>query len=169
MEHICSVRRIFYFILFAYLIFGVHIGLGLFATSAATLIFALIDPDAPYWQYGFPAAVISVFGADFTFACGTLFIAKIALPHEQSVAAAIYQTVVSFGISVGLSITTVAQVAGMKKEADRLGISIAPDALAKDIPPSILLKGYRTAQFAALAFGLCGQYGFSLFIQNMQD
>ena len=91
------------------------------------------------------------------------------MPSEQSAAAAIYQTIVSFGISVGLSITTVAQVAGMMKEADRLGVSIASDALAKDIPPSILLKGYRTAQFAALAFGLCGQYGVSVFIQNMPD
>src|ERR1700761_9247298 len=125
MEHTYSVRRISYSLLFVYLIVGVHIALGLFATSAATLIFALIDPNAPYWQSGFPSAVISVFGADFTFACGTLFIAKIALPSEQSAAAAIYQTIVSFGISVGLSITTVAQVAGMMKEADRLGVSIA--------------------------------------------
>ncbi|KAK0206052.1 putative efflux transporter [Desarmillaria ectypa] len=36
--------------------------------------------------FGFPVAVLSVIGANFVFAAGTLFIVKVSLPHEQSVA-----------------------------------------------------------------------------------
>jgi drug/metabolite transporter (DMT)-like permease len=132
--------------------------MGLFATTAAALLYALMDPSAPYWQYGFPAAIICVLGADFAFACGTLFIAKIAQPHEQSVAGAIFQTIMALGTSVGLSITTVAEVAGMNAEARRLGVTVAPDAIVTQIPPSVLLKGYRTAQLAGVAFGACGEF-----------
>jgi hypothetical protein len=52
----------------------------------------VVRPSQPYWAYGFPSAILSVFGADFVFAAGTLFIAKVALPHEQSVAGALFQT-----------------------------------------------------------------------------
>jgi hypothetical protein len=45
-----------------------------------------------YWAFGFPAAIFAVFGADFVFACGSIFIAKVSLPHEQSVSGAIFQT-----------------------------------------------------------------------------
>lgn len=55
---------------------------------------AIIHPAAVYWAYGFPAFFLSVWAADFVFACGTLFFAKIAHPHEQSVAGGIFQTVI---------------------------------------------------------------------------
>jgi hypothetical protein len=116
-----------------------------------------MDPSAPYWQYGFPAAIICVLGADFSYACGTLFIAKIAHPPERSVAGAIFQTIMSLGTSVGLSITTIAEVAGMKSEARKLGITVASDATVAQIPPAVLLKGYRSAQLAGVAFGVCGE------------
>jgi hypothetical protein len=32
--------------------------------SMAPLLFALIDDKSPYWAFGFPAAALSVFGAD---------------------------------------------------------------------------------------------------------
>lgn len=52
----------------------------------------MVDPSETYWAYGLPSAILSVFGADFVFSAGTLFIAKVALPHEQSVAGALFQT-----------------------------------------------------------------------------
>ena len=61
-------------------------------TAVANLLFAVIKVSAPYWAFGFPSAILSVFGADFVFAAGTLFVAKISLPHEQSVAGALFQT-----------------------------------------------------------------------------
>lgn len=33
-----------------------------------------------------------VFGADFVYAAGTIFVAKIVLPHEQSLAGGLFQT-----------------------------------------------------------------------------
>lgn len=115
-------------------------------------------------MYGFPAAITCVLGADFAFACGTLFIAKIARPSEQSVAGAIFQTIVALGTSVGLSITNVAQIGGMKSEAERLGLSVNVDAPVTEIPPAVLLKGYRLAQWTGFAFGACGRIRSSMIL-----
>ena len=66
--------------------------LGTTLTASANVFFAVVRPSETYWAYGLPSAVLSVFGADFVFSAGTLFIAKVALPHEQSVAGALFQT-----------------------------------------------------------------------------
>lgn len=122
------------------------------------MLFAIIKPDAPYWAFGFPAAVVAVFGADFAFACGTLFIARVALPNEQSVAGALFQTVTALGTSFGLAITTIGQVAGMNAEARRMGVRVDTNATVLEIPRNILLKGYRDAQWTAFAFGVTGMF-----------
>lgn len=70
--------------------FSLAIGTAL--TGCAALLFAVINPDAVYWAYGFPSAIIAVVGADFVFACGTIYVAKNCLPHEQSVGGAVFQT-----------------------------------------------------------------------------
>ena len=70
----------------------VYIAFGTAATGFGALLFAIIKPESPYWTYGFPSFILSVWGVDFIFACGTLFVAKIALPHEQSVAGGIFTT-----------------------------------------------------------------------------
>ena len=62
--------------------------LGTVLTGSANLLLAVIDTSSTYWAFGFPAAIISVFGADFVFAAGSIFIAKVALPIEQSMAGA---------------------------------------------------------------------------------
>jgi len=66
--------------------------LGTTLSASANIFFAVVNPSQTYWAYGLPSAILSVFGADFVFAAGTLFIAKVALPHEQSVAGALFQT-----------------------------------------------------------------------------
>ncbi|CAE6451293.1 unnamed protein product [Rhizoctonia solani] len=70
----------------------VLIGVGCFFTGLAALLFAVIVPSETYWAFGFPAAAVVVFGADFMFATGSIFVAKIALPHEQSLAGGIFNT-----------------------------------------------------------------------------
>jgi nitrate/nitrite transporter NarK len=65
---------------------------GTGATIIACLLFSIIVPSTTYWAYAFVAIVVSVMGADFVFAAGALFIAKFALPHEQSVAGALFNT-----------------------------------------------------------------------------
>lgn len=61
-------------------------------TSLSGLLFAIINPPTTYWAYDFPAACASVFGVDFVFASGTLFIAKVSSPSEQSLAGGLFQT-----------------------------------------------------------------------------
>ncbi|KAJ6468232.1 hypothetical protein C8R45DRAFT_792875, partial [Mycena sanguinolenta] len=56
---------------------------------------------------GFVAPIVSVFGADFVFASGTLFVAKVALPHEQSLAGGLFQTLTQLGTAFGLANTTI--------------------------------------------------------------
>lgn len=66
--------------------------IGTAFTAVANLLFAVIQVEATYWAFGFPAAILSVFGADFVFAAGSLFVAKVSLLHEQSVSGALLQT-----------------------------------------------------------------------------
>ena len=65
---------------------------GAVGTTTACLLFAIIDPSTTYWAYAFVGTCISVMGPDLVFTAGTLFIAKFALPHEQSVAGALLNT-----------------------------------------------------------------------------
>ncbi|CAG7851836.1 SubName: Full=Related to aminotriazole resistance protein {ECO:0000313/EMBL:CCA74681.1} [Serendipita indica DSM 11827] len=143
------------------------LALGTTATSLSALLFALINPSAPYWAFGFPAAVICVVGADFVFACGTLFIAKTAYQSEQSVAGALFQTVTALGTSLGLAITTIADSVGASAEARRMGVVLAHDATAAQIPPNVLLRGLRSAQFASFSFGICGLLVVVLFLHGI--
>jgi len=77
-----------------------YLAMGTLGTAGACILFALINPRATYWAFGFPATVLSVFGVDFVFTAGTLYNAKISLPHEQSLAAALFQTMVQVCVCV---------------------------------------------------------------------
>ncbi|TFK34264.1 major facilitator superfamily domain-containing protein [Crucibulum laeve] len=114
------------------------IGIGTISTSIAGVLFATIIPSASYWAFGFPAGFLSVVGADFVFASGTLFIAKAAYPHEQSVAGALFQTMTQLGTAVGVTVTTVVfnRVTMQKKEG-------------KDN-----LNSYKAAQWTSFAFAI---------------
>ncbi len=70
---------------------------GTLITACAAIFFAEIDPDATYWAYGFPSAIFSVVGADFVFAAGSIFVARIVEPHEQSLSGALFQTMYQVG------------------------------------------------------------------------
>src|SRR5882757_1669304 len=56
------------------------------------ILFAVINPSVTYWAFSFPSTILIVFGADFVYSCGTIFIAKTVLPHEHSVGGALFQT-----------------------------------------------------------------------------
>jgi hypothetical protein len=66
--------------------------MGALGTSIACLLFAIVDPKVIYWGYCFPAIVLSVMGVDVVYTAGTLYVAKISLPHEQSLSGALFQT-----------------------------------------------------------------------------
>ncbi|KAG5653775.1 hypothetical protein H0H81_010616 [Sphagnurus paluster] len=118
--------------------------IGTAGTSLACLLFAVIQPDAVYWAFGFPGAVVAVIGADFVFASGTLFIAKVAEPHEQSLAGALFQTMTQLGTSLGVTVTTVIfNSVTQQKAATGSGSEALPT-----------LESYKAAQWGAFGFGM---------------
>jgi hypothetical protein len=66
------------------------LGIGTLTTSVAITLFSISKPSMSYWDLEFSAMWLSVLGVDFVFPSGSLFIAKFALPHEQSMAGALF-------------------------------------------------------------------------------
>ncbi|KAH8104781.1 efflux transporter [Cristinia sonorae] len=128
------------------------IALGCICTAIAGILLALINTSAPYWAFGFPSAIIVVIGADFVFAGGTLFVAKLALPHEQSVAGGLYQTMAMLGQAFGLAISTIVFDRVRSTESSKLGVTI--DKLGLNAPREAQLKAYRATSWTMVGFSL---------------
>ncbi|KAH8109878.1 MFS general substrate transporter [Phellopilus nigrolimitatus] len=127
---------------------------GTLLTGLAGLLFAVIVPSAPYWAFGFPAAICSVFGADFVFACGTIFVAKVSAPHEQSLAGGLFQTLTQLGTALGLAATTIVHNTVLRSETNESGRDIQLDA-------------YRAAQWMVFAFGAFASILALLFLRGV--
>ncbi|ELU40379.1 serine carboxypeptidase s28 domain-containing protein [Rhizoctonia solani AG-1 IA] len=82
------------------------------------------------------------------FATGSLFVAKIALPHEQSLAGGIFNTVNQLGTAFGLAIASV-----VSDTVHRRALRESGDELGS------LLRGYRAAFWTCFGFGTVGQCG----------
>lgn len=117
------------------------LGVGTLSTVVACLLFAIIIPDVTYWAFSFPAICLGVLGADFVFTAGTLFIAKYALPHEQSVAGALFNTMTQLGTALGVTVSTTVYN------------SVSKRVVPKGGDPILL---YRAAQWTACGFGILG-------------
>ncbi|KAJ7264038.1 major facilitator superfamily domain-containing protein [Mycena haematopus] len=111
---------------------------GTLTTTVAPLLFALIVPSAPYWAFGFPAAVCSVVGADFLFASGTMFVADSVGPGEQSVAGGVFQTMTQLGTSLGVTASTILFNHVQQQNA---------------FPGGDTLKSYHAAMWMGVGFG----------------
>ncbi|KAM5544030.1 hypothetical protein V8D89_002216 [Ganoderma adspersum] len=135
--------------------------IGTLLTGASNLLFALINPSAPYWAFGFPAAIVTVFGADFVFATGTLFIARVCLPHEQSVGGALFQTLTQLGTAFGLAISTVVFNATLSSKTAALGGDVASP------PREAQLTAYKDTMWAGFAFGMVGALLTVLFLRGV--
>ncbi|THU82425.1 putative efflux transporter [Dendrothele bispora CBS 962.96] len=122
-------------------------------TGTASLFFAIINPDAPYWAFGFPSAIFCVFGADFVFASGTLFIATVSAQYEQSVAGAVFQEMTQIGSSAGVTVSTVVFNRVLSELAATRGLQIT-DSTGRDLPRDIQLRAYQAAEWTNFAFGM---------------
>ncbi|EMD33363.1 hypothetical protein CERSUDRAFT_142330 [Gelatoporia subvermispora B] len=138
---------------------------GTALTSVASVLFANIVPSAPYWAFGFPAAIVSVFGADFVFSSGTLFVAKVCLPHEQSVGGALFQTVTQLGTSFGLAISTIVYDSSLAKASLARGIVVNIDGT--NAPQPAQLVAYKDAMWTGFAFGIAGSLLAAVFLRNI--
>jgi hypothetical protein len=137
---------------------------GTLLTGCANVYFAAIDPTAPYWVSGFPSACLVVLGADFTFAAGTMFISKVSLPSEQSVAGALFQAMTQLGSAIGLSVSTIVFNGVLKAQSSRAGAVVDQEGGGDDAPPAAQLKAYQAAMWTGFAFGIvCGCFAISSF------
>ncbi|KAH7332782.1 MFS general substrate transporter [Rhizoctonia solani] len=134
----------------------VLIGVGCFFTGLAALLFAVIVPSETYWAFGFPAAAVVVFGADFMFATGSIFVAKIALPHEQSLAGGIFNTLNQLGTAFGLSIASV-----VNNSVHQSALHSSGDELGS------LLRGYRAAFWTCFGFGMAALVLTLIFLRGI--
>ncbi|KAK0463275.1 efflux transporter [Desarmillaria tabescens] len=138
---------------------------GTIITACAAIFFAEIDPDATYWAYGFPSAIFSVFGADFVFAAGTIFVARIVEPHEQSLSGALFQTMYQIGTALGVTVSTI--VFNRVVAQDSLNMGVVVDEANSNAPREALLNGYKAAEWTAFAFGAIGALLAVLFFWNV--
>ncbi|OSC97829.1 efflux transporter [Trametes coccinea BRFM310] len=109
--------------------------IGTLLTGVSNLLFAVIKPAAPYWAFGFPAAILSVFGADFVYATGTLFVAKV-------------------GTAFGIALTTIVFNATIAKSSLEDGVHV--NKSATNAPRPAQLVAYKDAFWTAAAFGFVG-------------
>ncbi|KAI0077783.1 MFS general substrate transporter [Panus rudis PR-1116 ss-1] len=139
--------------------FVIIIVIGTLFTGVADLLFAVINVKATYWAFGFPAAILSVFGADFVMAAGSLFVAKVALLHEQSVAGALLQTMMQLGGAFGLAITTIIFNSTLTHQTAKLTPSGSP-LHAQEL-------AYKAAMWGGFAFGAFGAILAALFLRGV--
>lgn len=138
---------------------------GTLITAGAAMLFALINPSATYWAFGFPSTVLIVFGADFVYSAGTIFLAKIANHGEHSVVGALFQTMTQIGTAFGLTITTIVFDRVVISESAKLGTTLNADA--SNAPAAADLKGYRAAQWTSAAFALLAAILAALFLRGV--
>ncbi|TXT15777.1 hypothetical protein VHUM_00280 [Vanrija humicola] len=92
---------------------------GIGATGLANVLLAICKPESIYWGEAFNAMWLGVLGADFLMAVGSIFVSTLALPEEQSVAGALFQTMVQLGGAVGLAFASVIATNIQAKQVQR--------------------------------------------------
>ncbi|GAA6053235.1 hypothetical protein JCM3770_002670 [Rhodotorula araucariae] len=126
------------------------IALGALGTGLAPLLFAVQDYADPYWQWQFPAMILSVFGADFIFACGILYVSQVAGHGHQALAGSIFNMSTQIGTGIGLAINTVVQSRVTKKAVEDLGLVYDPNG--HSTPLSAIHAGLNAAFYACAGF-----------------
>lgn len=88
-------------------------------------------------------------------ATGLIFISKLVLPSEQSVAGALFQTMTQIGSAIGLAITTIVYSTVEIQHARAMG-SMANSG-DPDFPKEAFLQGLRAAFYAAAGMAFAGE------------
>ncbi|KAI9433578.1 MFS general substrate transporter [Lactarius indigo] len=138
---------------------------GTLMTACADVLFAVIDPSASFWAFCFPSVFLIALGADLTFTAGTLFVAKVSLSHEQSVAGALFQAMTQMGTAIGVSVSTIVFNGVLKAQSSQLGVAL--DAQGDNAPLPAQLKAYRAAMWTGCSFGLVGMILCVVFLRGV--
>ncbi|POY70297.1 hypothetical protein BMF94_6696 [Rhodotorula taiwanensis] len=126
------------------------IAVGALGTGLAPLLFAVQNYTDPYWQWQFPAMILSVFGADFIFACGILYVSQVAGPGHQALAGSIFNMSTQIGTAFGLAIDTIVQDRVTKREVEKLGLTYDPNA--RNTPLEAVHLGLNAAFYTSAGF-----------------
>ncbi|KAL1411290.1 hypothetical protein Q8F55_002241 [Vanrija albida] len=89
--------------------------IGLASTALSGIFLAVSSRNQLYWTFPFNAMYLWVVGADFILPTGSIFVSRMALPQEQSVGGALWQTILQLGGSFGLTFTSVAATSVREK------------------------------------------------------
>ncbi|KAN0101245.1 Major facilitator superfamily domain containing protein [Tylopilus felleus] len=143
----------------------VFIVLGTLFTGLASVLFAVMDPSATYWAFEFPSTIIVVFGADFVYSSGTLFVSTIAFPHEQSLAGGLFQTMTQVGTTFGLAISTIVFNCVVDTQSTKLGVVV--NSLGTNAPTSVKLQGYRSTRWTSAAFPFFASLLAAIFLRKV--
>ncbi|KAK0619997.1 major facilitator superfamily-domain-containing protein [Immersiella caudata] len=119
--------------------------------AISCLLFAVpIRPDITYWANGFPAMVLSVFGADIAWPCLILF-TSLALPQsDQALGGALVNAMGQVGRAIALAIATAIQTGVMAKERG-VGVEEVGNVVAWE---HASLLGLRAAEWFNFALGI---------------
>ncbi|KAH8912261.1 MFS general substrate transporter [Coniochaeta sp. PMI_546] len=124
---------------------------GNFCVSISCLLFAVpIPPTTSYFAYGLPAMILSVFGADTTWPCMTLFTSHALPQQDQALGGALVNSMGQIGRSIGLAIATALQTAVM---ARKRGLSVQDVGPVKAWDDASLL-GMQAANWFHFALGV---------------
>ncbi|KAF8314445.1 MFS general substrate transporter [Clavulina sp. PMI_390] len=141
---------------------------GCILTSLAPLLFAVIDVDETFWTYGFFSAILCVFGSDYIFVSGTLLMAKVSRPEEQSLSGGLFIIVTQIGTSIGLSLCSIVMDHLAARKARELGSVVGSGAQAiNNAPREALLAGYRGAQWVNFGYCMMGLILAVLFLRHV--
>lgn len=124
---------------------------GNLGVSLASLLFAIPVPsDTTYWAIGFPAMVISVFGADTAWPCLILFTSHSLPQADQALGGALVNAMGQVGRAIGLAVATAIQTGVMASERG-VRVEEAGPVLLWD---QATLMGIRAANWWHFALGL---------------
>ena len=84
-----------------------------------------------------------------------MFISKVSLPSEQSVAGALFQAMTQIGSAIGLSVSTIVLNEVLKAQPNLLGVPVEQGG--NGAPLAAQLKAYQAVMWTGFGFGIfCG-------------
>ncbi|BGP03153.1 hypothetical protein NBRC10513v2_006882 [Rhodotorula toruloides] len=126
------------------------ITIGCLGTGLAPLLFAVQNYEDTYWRWQFPAMILSVFGADFIFACGILYVSHVAGHGHQALAGSLFNMSTQIGTGIGLAINTIVQDKVTARATRNLGLVYDPNA--RNTPLEAIHQGLNAAFYTCSGF-----------------
>lgn len=113
---------------------------ALIAFLIGIILIATLPPHQIYWGQMFVCLIVMPFGMDMSFPAATIILSDAVKKEHQGIAASLVNTVVNYGISLGLGF------------AGTVEVNINPGGTS----PEAILKGYRAALYLGIGLSVLG-------------